>query len=188
MSWRTQTQAERTSPSLLSDVVDLSGMALSGSSGQTAPFVLQMTYNPVLLPGGAGNEGLWASEGGIYLGWLNPNTDIWQNAVLGNYGSSNDYFVGVGAWSGDTTLGDWGVNTANHTAWAVVNHNSEFAVVPEPSTLVLLGVAIGLPGCAWRRRVAARRTAKPESQDDAPAILSFRSHVSHQADVVRRAA
>ena len=30
------------------------------------------------------------------------------------------------------TLGDWGVNTANNTVWAVVNHNSEFAVIPSP--------------------------------------------------------
>ena len=37
------------------------------------------------------------------------------------------------AWvSGDLTVGDWGVNTVNHTVWAVLNHDSEFAVVPEP--------------------------------------------------------
>ena len=44
MQWRTQTQTERTSPALVSDIVQLSGMAFSGS--QTSPFVLQMTYNP----------------------------------------------------------------------------------------------------------------------------------------------
>ena len=47
--------------------------------------------------------------------------------MLGNFGSNNDHFVGVGPWNGDMTLGDWGVNTSNHTVWAVVNHNSEFA-------------------------------------------------------------
>ena len=86
-AWRGERrrQAERTSPVLISDVVDLSGMTFSGSSGQTSPFVLQMNYNPVLAAVGAGSEGLWASNEWIYLGWLNPNTDKWENAVLGNY-------------------------------------------------------------------------------------------------------
>ena len=64
-----------------------------------------MTYNPALLPGGIGNEGQWASQGWIYLGWLNPTTNQWVNAVTGNYGSSNDTFLGIGAWNNDTTLG-----------------------------------------------------------------------------------
>jgi hypothetical protein len=140
MAWRTQTLGE----GLFSDVVDVSGMALSGGNGRTAPFVLQMTYNP----------GLILSPNELpYLGWLNPNTGIWENAVLGNYGSSNDTFVGVGAWNGDMILGDWGVNTADDTVWAVVDHNSDFAAVPEPSAIILLGIsAICVAGFAWRRK------------------------------------
>ena len=187
MSWRTQTQSERTSPALISDVVDLSGMALNGISGQTSPFVLQMDYAPVLLPGGAGSESLMASDELICLDWLDSSTGRWENAVLGNYGSNNDTFVGVGVWNGDTTLGDWGVNTANHTVWAVVDHNSEFAVVPEPSALVLIGVAgVGLLAVAWRRRVKARSAAS--TQDGTPAILSFPPQQSQLARAKRRAA
>ncbi len=79
--------------------------------------------------------------------------DKWELAVLGNFGSNNDHFVGVGSWNDDTTLGDWGVNTSNHTVWAVLDHNSDFAVTPEPSTLTLLAAgAVGLAGFAWRRR------------------------------------
>ena len=61
--------------------------------------------------------------------------------------------------------------------------------VPEPSTLALLCAgAIGLVGYGLRWRRSARRAAQPESQDDAPAILSLPLHSSHQADVARRAA
>jgi hypothetical protein len=71
-----------------------------------------------------------------YLGWFDPTTDNWENAVLGNYGSSNDTFVGDEAWNGDMTLGDYGVNTPNDTVWAVVDQNSDFAVAPEPPSVV----------------------------------------------------
>jgi hypothetical protein len=170
MAWRTQTLGE----GLFSDVLDLSGMALSDSSGQTVPFVMQMTYSPGLI--------LSANEL-PYLGWLNPNTDTWQNAVLGNYASKNDTFVGLGAWNGDMALGDWGVNTSNDTVWAVINHNSDFAVVPESSTIALLGVgAIGMLGYAWRRRKRSLPLAcdltlcnddETDSQEGGTAILSM---------------
>ncbi len=185
MQWRTQTQAERTGPGLLSDVVALTGMTFSGD--ETSPFVLQMTYNTSLLPLGPGSEGVWASNQRLYLVCLDDGE--WENAVSGNIGSSNDDFVGVGAWSGDTALGDWGVNTSNHTVWAVVNYDGDFAVVPEPSSLVLLGAgAAGVLGLAWRRRLA-NRAAKPtvchQGEENSPAILAF---PSHQVKVVRRAA
>ena len=146
MAWRTRTQGER----LVSDVLDLSGMGMTGGTGHTSPFVLRMDYAPDLL---GGNELVLASEEMIQLDWLNPATGTWQNAIDGNYGTNVGTFH-LGAWqTDDMTLGDWGVNTTNDTVWAVVNYNGDFAVVPEPSTLVLLGVgAIGLGGWAWRRR------------------------------------
>ena len=39
-------------------------------------------------------------------------------------------------------LGAWGVDGVNQDVWAVVNHNSDFAVVPEPSAFVLAGFGL----------------------------------------------
>lgn len=78
----------------------------------------------------------------------------------------------LSGWAGQQTL------TLNVTA----------DVVPEPSTLTLLGFStIGLVGYGLRRRAA--RTAKTTAcdQQDAPAILSFPSHTS-TAHAARRAA
>ena len=39
-------------------------------------------------------------------------------------------------------LGSWGVDSTGNTVWAVLNHNSQFAVlIPEPASLLLLGLA-----------------------------------------------
>ena len=172
MAWRTAGTNPQTGvqEGLASDVLDLEGIELvdaqtKDGSVHTDTFVLQMSYSPQSITARTGLTELAAAKAGlIQLDYLNLGPEgivgaadnQWENAVLGNFGSNNDYFVGVGAWNGDTTLGDWGVNAANHTVWAVLDHNSEFAVVPEPCTLVLLGVAvIGLLGFAWRRRQRA---------------------------------
>jgi len=69
-----------------------------------------------------------------------------------------------------------------------LSSNGIISVVPEPSTLVLLGIGgIGLAGWAWRRR-AARKSALAESPEDAPAILAFPSCQSHRMEATRRAA
>jgi len=47
-------------------------------------------------------------------------------------------------------LGSWGRETTANTVWAVTDHNSQFAVVPEPGTLGL--AAVGLAGGIWYLR------------------------------------
>lgn len=133
---------------LISDVADVTGMIDSGT--KTDVFVLQMSYNELLL---GSFEEAGAATQKIFLASFNGTE--WVNAVTLNQGAGNTPTFKLGAYaSGDeTTLGLWGVDTGNHVVWAVLDHNSEFAVVPEPSTLVLGGMAmLGFAGFGLRRR------------------------------------
>lgn len=90
-----------------------------------------------------------------------------QAAISGGtaWGNFEDY---QGSWANFTAgpgaghtlqslLGSWGIDTVNNVAWAVVDENGEFAVVPEPSTLALLTAGVVTLGIAYRRR---RKVAK----------------------------
>ncbi len=198
MAWRTAATNPQTDvpETFVSNVLDLSGMGVvdgqtKDGSVHTNTFVLQMTYSPLGVQSRTGLSELAAAEAGlIQMDYLDLADDQWEPSVLGNFGSSNNDFVGVEPWSNDMTLGDWGVNTVNHTVWPVLDHNSQFAVTPEPSSLVLLAAgAFGLLGYGWRRRRAARRTVRPAAfdQQDAPPILSFPSQ-SSPASAARRVA
>lgn len=153
MAWRTFDSAETAAfPALtnpLSDVVQLTGMG----TGETDPFVLQMSYNSSLVQ---------PYHDGMFLAWLSP-TDGWTNAVEGNIGSGASAVAGAtGSWdsivdAGELAsyLGSWGIDSTGGTAWAVLNHNSQFAImaVPEPSALLLgcMGL-LGLLLTVRRRR------------------------------------
>ena len=154
MAWRTRTVTEASNPLLISDVVNLTGMGPGGGEGQTDKFVLQMSYDPTLLIGGS--EADMAAAGGIYLATFDAGTQTWKNAILGNHGDNSGGTANVqGVWNStdDTALGTWGVDAADHVVWAVVDHNSQFAVIPEPGTLALLAAGLlGLLAYAWRKR------------------------------------
>jgi hypothetical protein len=162
MSWRTRTLNESypwepggnpTQPpmdlanldfGLASDVVEMTGF----SPGEK--FVMQMSYVGTLF-----NEAVEASLGCIHINWLDPATGLWRNAVYGNTsnerGAVTNYQGSWAAAGSPTTLGSWGVDTVNDVVWSVLDHNSEFAVVPEPSSMLLLAAG-GLALLCRRRK------------------------------------
>jgi len=98
------------------------------------------------------------------LGWFSE--DQWVNAIDGNTflgtlaGGYQGYlgsFADAGISATGDYLGAYGVSfnelTGAGSVWAVLNHNSEFAVVaavPEPSAFVFIG--LGVAACFFRRR------------------------------------
>ena len=90
----------------------------------------------------------------FFLGWFDPGDSDWKNAVLGNHGadgtlaggyqSSYESFLSShGGWDPVTMLGAYGADAETNRVWAVIDHNSEFSAMPEPSTggLLLLSAA-----------------------------------------------
>jgi autotransporter-associated beta strand protein len=131
-----------------SDAIDL----VTGT-GTIAPFVLQLNFDAGLAGG---------VKDSLLLGWLNPATSQWVNAVAGNTAGSSTFFAG--SWdaylsanpgaTATTALGAYGVDPVGNTVWAAVDHNSEFTViaVPEPGTLSLAGLTLAAAGAAAARR------------------------------------
>lgn len=102
-----------------------------------------------------------STQEGSYLGWLDG--DEWVNATAGNsdnnatddmlnyQGSFADFQLEYGN-SLSSYVGAYGVDISGGvtTTWAVLNHNSDFSVIPEPGTIALL--ATGLAALGLRRR------------------------------------
>ncbi len=121
---------------MYSDVLHLDGIA-------SQLFTLEMSYKGNLGDGKA-----------VFLGYLD-NAGNWVNAVLGNSdGGATAFNVGNQAYNPltDFHLGYYGYNTATHTVWAVVDHNSEFAVIPTPAALPGGLMLLSIVGITARRR------------------------------------
>ena len=158
-----------------------------GSSGQTSSVRAANGLRSRPCCRGAGSEGLLGVQRVDLSGLAEPEYGPMGERHRRQFRHQHRQFPSWGLGSdGDMTLGDWGVNTANDTVWAVVNHNSDFAVVPEPSTLALL--AAGPRPCRLRMAAAGakRPTSQRHDQQDAPP--SSPSRRIRPANAARRAA
>jgi uncharacterized repeat protein (TIGR03803 family) len=137
-----------------SDILSLSGLNATGSNGYhgsilTEEYVLQLSYDPNAT--GVQYITYYDQELGQFVNAISGNSDHLTDGgdyLLGGPGIGN-YVVGPYAPAIDITLGDYGYDPATHTAWAVLDHNSDFAVagtapVPEPSSVALLSGGVAL--------------------------------------------
>lgn len=111
-------------------------LMFTGTGSDT--FVLGLTFDTTALGGLAGHD--------LVLGWLDnrpesPTRDIWVNAVAGNslnlvsstepfVGSWTDYAQEFTVTNATQAIGAWGIDTTLSQVWAVLDHASQFAVIP----------------------------------------------------------
>jgi VCBS repeat-containing protein len=93
-------------------------MAKAMGSGLTPNYTLSMSYDTAT----PASDVIQGKIGIIALDTMGN----WINAADGN-NSGTKRFV-LGAALGSDSLGAYGVDTATHTAWAVINYTSDFAV------------------------------------------------------------
>lgn len=94
-----------------------------------------------------------------YTGSPDPaSLNVWYRETAGDtFAPLGSTYQGVGAWTSSfTTAGQYGVDTAAGSVWVVTDHNSDFVIVPEPSAIVLCGIA-----AAGGMLLASRRRALP---------------------------
>ncbi len=104
--------------SLKSDALSLWGMATSLGSGRTDTYVLSMSLTDL---------SMCQMKSGKFFLLTKDGKGGWANAVDADYGPQERHFV-VGAWKESYGLGTYGIDPDSHVAWAVINHDGDFAV------------------------------------------------------------
>lgn len=124
----------------LSDVLSITGMTTLGQGDKTDKFALSLTY--------AASGFSEADLNNLFIASKDTNGN-WLNTVDLNFGGTKNFVAG--AFSDTYGLGTYGVDASTSTLWAVVNHNSDFVAIPEPSTYAALFGAATLAVVGFRR-------------------------------------
>jgi hypothetical protein len=107
-------------PHTSSDILTLWGMGSALGTLETDVYVLSMSYDP---HASAMKEEL---KSGLFGLATRDARGHWINAVIKNFGGTQKFVFGP--WDPSYELGTYGIDPKTHTAWAVINHNSDFAV------------------------------------------------------------
>ncbi|NBX25453.1 MAG: hypothetical protein EBQ99_05315, partial [Planctomycetes bacterium] len=163
-----------------SDVLKISGISATGAMDAqgrlpTDAYTLELTFDPGILVASYQNFDTYGwtlndiiAAGELQLGYFDPITGVWSKQVnviapgasrVQNYLGTWDAFAATYGATNDNLanfVGSWGVvidsvDPTNSRVWAVLDHTSNYAVVPAPGAIALVGAA-GL--VAGRRRRA----------------------------------
>lgn len=146
----------------LSDIVSIS----TGSfGGLVDPFILEMS-----VASGAAPHPM--------LGWRNQANE-WVNAVDGNSAGTVSFFPG--GWdaymsanplaTAASSLGVWGYDPATNTAWAAIDFNGDFAIVPSPVPEPAWGLVMGCGAVCVGRLMNRRSNRRTHAACGGRAIL-----------------
>jgi len=144
-----------------SRILSLWGLEATLGSDTTAPFAISLSYDSTK----AVKDSLLAGK--IQL--LSRDTlGTWSLAAAR---SKTTPTFAARAWASTDTLGAYGVDTATHTVWAVVNHGGDYAVANIASAVAPAGIASGakvattLPVRAIGRVLVASRATDVQVKD-----------------------
>jgi hypothetical protein len=125
-------------PALISDV-----FKVTLGSASPAAYVLQLTYDPSSYSPSAAADAF--TSGKLYIARMTPGgdnqngtfDDVWDRAGAGLPDTFN---IRPYVYTDLNNIGSYGIDTAAHLIWTVLDGNSQgqFAMVPEPGSLSLL--------------------------------------------------
>lgn len=143
---------------MYSRVFTLWGMVKALGSGVTPNYTLSMSYDATM----PASDAIQGKIGIIALDTMGN----WVNAADGNSAGSKRFVLGS-ALSSDS-IGAYGVDTATHTAWAVVNYTSDFAVAGFAITGNASGLQQNRASKSFRVRMSGTRLMLPPAFAGSP--------------------
>lgn len=131
-------------------------------SGQTDAYALAMTYDPAAV------NPAQISNGGLGIATKDTSGN-WVNAVDKNFGGTKTFVLG--AYKAGYSVGTYGVDTTTNTAWAVINHSSDFAVTSFPGVGTVNGKILAIND--FHGQISAGKTVSGHPAGSAAVVSSY---------------